>query len=139
MEAGYEMFDHTADMGLRVFAASPAELIQPATEALYAAIGEVVAGAPADAIELRFDGDDRAVLLRDYLSEVLALFERDRRRVTSVLAVTFGASLLKLAAETAVVDDGRSSYHREVKAITYHELAIRRIKGGYEAILIVDI
>jgi len=46
-----------------------------------------------------------------------------------------------LSATLAVraIDDRRSVYFREVKAITYHELEICPISGGYEATLIVDI
>ena len=37
------------------------------------------------------------------------------------------------------IDRRLSAYHHEVKAITYHELDILRIPGGYEATVIVDI
>ena len=47
----------------------------------------------------------------------------------------------KLAVEGLLVplDVQRCAYYREVKAVTYHELAIREIEGGFEAIYIVDI
>lgn len=41
--------------------------------------------------------------------------------------------------QTAPVDHHRSVSSREVKAVTYHELAICSTPQGYEATLIVDI
>ena len=82
---------------------------------------------------------DPSVLLRDYLDELLVLFDRDHRIVTTANVSTFGEGRLVALLETALVDHERSVYHHEVKAITYHELAIREIPGGFEAAVIVDI
>ena len=41
MTPGYELFDHTADIGVRVWAPSLAKLIPPASEGLYAVLGEL--------------------------------------------------------------------------------------------------
>ena len=139
MEPSFEIFDHTADAGIRVRAATLPELIEPAARGLYAVIGELVAGGePQHATVQRADGD-AATLLRDYLAEVLLLFECGHRMVTAVRVEVFDDRELRAAIETRLVDTERSVYYREVKAITYHELEIRTIPGGYEATLIVDI
>lgn len=135
----YELFDHTADLGVRVRAASLAELIVPATDGFYATIGEVAttgAGAPHT-----FDlcGEDAALLLRDYLAELLHLFDAEQRRLTDLEVQEFSPRRLVVAGQTRPVDQARSALCREVKAVTYHELAIRPIAGGYEATYIVDI
>jgi SHS2 domain-containing protein len=139
MEARYELFDHTADMGIRVRAASLAELLAPAGEALYAVIGEVVAGSDADPVTFDLAGTEPPLLYRDYLAELLVLFERDARRVTTLAASVFEEQHLRVTARTANVDQTRSLLLREVKAITYHMLGLRSIPGGYEATVIVDI
>jgi SHS2 domain-containing protein len=135
----YELFDHTADLGLRVRAASLPALVPPSTDGLYAAIGEVAAG--ADGVARQFDvaGSDPALLLRDYLAELLDLFYRAGRRVTDVRALEFTAERLVVSGQARVIDMAASAFEREVKAVTYHELAIRPIPGGYEATFIVDI
>ena len=53
--------------------------------------------------------------------------------------VVFDDTQLTATARMRLVNEADSSYHREVKAVTYHELAIRPIPGGYEATFIVDI
>lgn len=139
MQASYELFDHTADMGIRATAPTLAGLVQPAGEGLYAVIGELVAGGDARSGEWEFRGDDPATLLRDYLGELLVWFERQRRMVVDAREVEFTAERLAVRARTVMVDEARSAYHREVKAVTYHELKIVAVPGGFQATVIVDI
>ena len=51
----------------------------------------------------------------------------------------FTGQALIVTVPTRSLDIRRSDLRREVKAITYHELAIRSIPGGVEATIIVDI
>ena len=48
VDAGFELFDHTADVGIRVWAATMPELVRPAGAGLYTAIGELAPGDAAD-------------------------------------------------------------------------------------------
>ena len=139
MEPSFELFDHTADIGIRVRAATLPDLIAPTTEALYAVIGDLITCDNTTPVSISSGGPDQPVMLRDYLAEVLTLFDRDRQRVTTVNVAVFDDTGLKVEVQTAPIDAERSVYHHEVKAITYHELDIRSIAGGYEATLIVDI
>lgn len=139
MDGSYELFDHTADMGVRVRAETREDLVVASVDGFYATIGELVAGGEESAFGFQRRGDDDATLLRDFLNELLILFERDKRRTVRIDGVRFSRRELVVAATVAALDPDRSEYHREVKAITYHELAIRTVEGGYEATFIVDI
>jgi SHS2 domain-containing protein len=141
MDAGYELFDHTADIGIRAWAPTMPGLLRPAAEGLYAVIGELVATAasPPTARELELTGDVPAVLLRDYLAELLMFLERDHLLATEHAVQAFDRDRLVVRARMQPVDAGRSNYQREVKAVTYHALDIVEIPGGFEATIIVDI
>ena len=139
MQPSYELFDHTADVGVRARAATLPDLVMPATEGLYSVIGQVVATDQIMDLTIERTGDNAAELLRDYLAEVLFRFEHERQRVMAARVDRFDAQCLLVHLRMAVVDDQQSAYHREVKAVTYHELAIREIPGGWEATYIVDI
>lgn len=135
----FEIFDHTADAGIRVRAATLPGLIEPAARGLYAVIGEFVESTDEEAHRFAREGMDPAELLRDFLAELLLIFE-SRHRAASVLDVAaFDKHALDVSYRTRHVDADRSIYFREVKAVTYHDLAIRPIPGGFEATLIVDI
>jgi SHS2 domain-containing protein len=139
MESSYELFDHTADMGVRVRAATREGLVVAAIGGFYATIGALVAGGEESAFSFQRRGDDDATLLRDFLNELLILFERDKQRTVHIREVLFLPGELAVSATVAAIDEKRSEYHREVKAITYHELAIRSVEGEFEATFIVDI
>ncbi len=127
-------------MGIRVRAEHREGLLAPAAEGLYAAFGEL---APAETASTPFtfkeQGRDDAVLLRDFLTELLILFEREKKMLVTIESALFRDGNLQVAGKAADVDLERSAYCREVKAITYHDLSIREVEGGYEATLIVDI
>ena len=130
-------------MGIRARAATLPELATVMGDGLYAVIGDLVpargsVGEPRE-LKIELHHADTSVLLRDYLDELLVLFDRDHRIVTTANVSTFGEGRLVAMLETALVDHERSVYHHEVKAITYHELDIREIPGGFEAAVIVDI
>ena len=115
------------------------ELIQPATDGLYAVIGELVTTGDSQAHDFCLQGNDPSILLRDYLHELLVLFDRDALIATSIQVHSFDDRKLEAGVQIAVVDTDRSVFHHEVKAITYHELNINPIQDGYEATIIVDI
>jgi SHS2 domain-containing protein len=135
----YELFDHTADLGIRAYAAALSALVPPSTEGLYAAIGKVAPGIGGPAWQRDLRGTDPALLLRDYLADVLDLFYCERRRLSDIRVPEFTARRLVVGGRACAIDEAASDLEREVKAVTYHELAIRPIAGGFEATFIVDI
>lgn len=139
MHASFELFDHTADLGVRVRAATRAGLVAPATDGLYAAIGRIVTAGPAAPWAFELTGRDAAELLRDYLADVLRLFERDHVRVCEPAVREYSDARLAVVGRVAGVDRAASELEREIKAVTYHELAVREVPGGWEAMFIVDI
>lgn len=140
MTGTFELFDHTADMGIRVRAETRAGLIEPAAAGLYAAIGELKADqSQGKSFQFCARGGDDAILLRDFLTELLVLFERDHCILIGTDEVEFGAGQMSIAGKSATVDVEQSIFYREVKAITYHDLELREVDGGFEAKLIVDI
>ena len=102
-------------------------------------IGDLVPGGEPREMTVDVGGSEAAILLRDYLDELLVLFDRDHRRAGSPTVVAFDDTRLIATAQTRAVDREASTYHREVKAVTYHRLSIHPIEGGYEATFIVDI
>lgn len=139
MARGFQLFDHTADIGVRVTADTLAELLRAAAEGLYTVIGRLEAEGGRREVELDFSADGRALLLRDYLGELLSIVDRDQCIATGVGVTVFDERRLHATVQLAPVCAERSAYDHEVKAITYHELEVRRTERGYEATFIVDV
>ncbi|HRX84620.1 MAG TPA: archease [Phycisphaerae bacterium] len=138
MEPAFELCDHTADLGVRVRADTREELVAPAIDGLYAAIGGLEPAPATEGRTLDFTGDDAAVLLRDLLAELLYLFEHERLIVVGTTVDTFDNAHLRVHVQLGQVP-ADAAFDREVKAVTYHELSVQPTAGGYEAVYIVDI
>jgi len=139
MNLGYELFDHTADIGIRVTAATVEGLVAPAAAGLYAVIGDLVPVGEPRPVAYDLSGHDRAELLRDWLAELLLLFDGDRRVIRDPVVEEFSAERLAVRAESLALDPARTRCEREVKAVTYHGLELIRTPGGWTATFIVDI
>lgn len=140
MDTGeYAFFDHTADMGISLRAPTRAMLVARAGEALYAAIGELVGGERGSPWRVELSGDDAAMLLRDYLTELLVLFESSLAIVVDPRVEEYSDARLVVRGDAFAIDEARTVFLREVKAITYHGLELRESENGVEATVIVDI
>ena len=63
-----------------------------------------------------------------------------RSGIATVVEVpTFTDTRLTVTIQARSIDRQNSVFHHEVKAVTYHELDIKAVPGGYEATVIVDI
>jgi len=135
----YLMFEHTADLGIRVEAATLAELFVEAARGLFTVIaGDLDQVRPTATETFTVPGSDPTWLLFDYLGELHAAFEV-RRMLFREFAVTMTDDGLEATARGERYDPARHVLTHEVKAITQHELAVHRDPGGCTATFIVDI
>ena len=135
----YELFEHTADLGLRVTAADLDTLFAEAGECLFSAVVEDL-GTVRAAVEVRVEltGDDREFLLFDWLRELLMRHDAERL-LFGKFAVGVREGGLSGTAWGEPIDTERHVLSHEVKAITYHELRVEQTAGGWLAEVIVDI
>jgi SHS2 domain-containing protein len=135
----YETFEHTADMGLRVRAPDLDGLFAEAALGLFSLIVEDLDTVrPADRSRLRLDAESPEDLLRDWLGELLFLFDTQHRLFRRFEPqVDAGHLVAEVFGEG--YDPRRHRLGVEVKAVTYHGLALRRTGDGFEAELILDI
>jgi SHS2 domain-containing protein len=135
----YELFEHTADLGLRVIAPDLNALFADAATALFAMIVEdVTAVQPLNEVAFAIEGTDREYLLFDWLRELLMRHDEERI-LFGKFAVNVTKSGLTATAWGEPIDPARHLLSHEVKAITYHELKIVPHESGWMAEVIVDI
>jgi SHS2 domain-containing protein len=143
----WQVFDHTADLGLRVEAPSREALFEEAGRAFTALIVEEpdTAVRERERFDVALTATDPADLLFDWLHALLVAFE-----VRHLLLVRFAVELYELdegegdlglrgSAWGEPVDPARHRLAREVKAITYHGLWLRPQGAGWAAEVIVDV
>jgi len=135
----YEVFDHTADIGLRVSAPDRPTLFAEAGRALFSLL--VVNQDTVQAVERReyeLAGEQDEYLLFDWLSELLYTFETEHL-LWCEFQVELGPAGLRAVCRGEPVDRARHELDHEVKAITYHGLKVEPSGAGWLAEVIVDI
>jgi SHS2 domain-containing protein len=135
----YEIFEHTADLGLRVRAADLGTLFAEAGAALFSVVVEDLGSVePATEEQFALDADRPDDLLHDWLSELLFVFHT-RRMLLAEFDVAVDLPRLAATARGEPVAPDRHRLGEEIKAITYHRLRVEREGDGWLAEVIVDI
>lgn len=135
----FELFDHTADLGLRVTAPDLNALFTEAAVGLFAMMTDDISTIrPNLSVAFAVTGSDREYLLFDWLRELL-LYADENRVLFSRFDVNVTDSGLLATANGEPLDPARHQLAREVKAITYHGLRVEATATGWLAEVIVDI
>jgi SHS2 domain-containing protein len=135
----YELFEHTADLGLRVRAADLNTLFAEAAACLFSAVLEDIGSVRSEqSVTVELTGTDRELLLFDWLRDLLLRFDADHM-VFGKFEVKVRDDGLTGIAWGEPLDPVRHMLAHEVKAITYHELKVVHEGNGWLAEVIVDI
>ena len=135
----YEFFEHTADLGLRIRAADLDTLFADAATAVFAAIVEdPTAVRELQQVDVQGEDDDKALLLFDWLKELLYRFDAEHLLFSRFEVHVTEAGLFGRAWGEPL-DPARHVLSHEVKAITYHGLRVEPTNDGWLAEVIVDI
>jgi len=131
----WEEIDHTADWALRVWGDDLPALFENAARGMVSLLGD----APPSAITIQqtitLQAPDLETLLVDWLTELLYLIEEGN--TFNMIGVTRMEGL-SLDAE---VRGGpvTEPFRKEIKAVTYHMLAIQKTDVGYETVIVFDV
>jgi SHS2 domain-containing protein len=135
----YEIFEHTADLGIRVRAASLDELFADAARGLFSVmVANLDAVRAVKEVKFRLRGENREELLHDWLAELLYTFYA-RRMVLIRFEVHVNPAGLSATARGEPIDHSRHKIDGEVKAITWHALKVEQDAEGWTAEVIVDV
>lgn len=136
----FQLFDHTADLGLRVEAATLEELFAEAARGITSMLIEHPESLqPTLERQVHLSGDELEYLFLDWLSELLFAFDSEHW-LGAEFDVHLDSGLLSVAIRGETFDAVRHEYGHEVKAITYHGLTVEQTPDGrWFAEVIVDI
>lgn len=135
-EDAIRVVEHTADWSLRVRGGDLAELFGRAAVGMARLLAGDLAAVPLDETrELALVADDAEGLLVEWLGELAYWAERDGFVAPQVEWEAFLPTSL-----AATVRGGRpAELQKHIKAVTYHDLAIRPIGDGLEATIVFDV
>ena len=127
---GFELLEHTADVGIRAWAGSLEEAFERATEGLAEVLGALRPGAsgPGEPVPVEVTADDLGGLLVDWLNEVLWLLEVSQAGLAGVRVERVADGVASGSVEVA--PGGPDPDGTFVKAVTYHRLRVEPDPGG---------
>ena len=131
---GFELLEHTADVGIRAWAATLEEAFEHATEGLAEVLGALAPGRspgasePGEPVPVEVTAPDPGGLLVDWLNEVLWLLETSRAGLAAVRVERAGDGVASGSVELAA--GGPDPDGTFVKAVTYHRLRVEPDPGG---------
>jgi SHS2 domain-containing protein len=137
----FEVFEHTADIGVHVTA--------PTVEQLFAEAGGGVAALilenpeliePRQVVTIELEAESLEGLFVDWLSELIYRFETGHLLFRD-FSVVLGGGRRRLQAQCRgePIDWNRHEPRYELKAVTYHQLRVAETPAGWEADVIFDI
>ncbi len=141
----WRTIEHTADLAVEVEAPTPERLFEASAHALTG----VLLGAEAGALEaepqgatdwrnLALEAPDREALLVDWLRELLYVQTTEDLVLRAAEVEQLEATRLVARAGFAVPSDDRP-VERELKGVTYHDLAFERRGAGWFARIVFDL
>ena len=136
--AGFEPLEHTADLKLRAWAPGLRGLIEQAARGMISLLVE--AGLePSSHLEVSGAGNNAEETLVDCLREILLLPEFEA--MMPVAAEVLEADERRARCSVGVVPLQQAADHRgqDIKAVTYHDLSIRRAHDHLEVEVVFDV
>lgn len=134
----FEIIDHTADVGITATGDTLEELFENAALGMFHVIGGVDGVKPAGTREVRLAADDVESLLAAFLAELLYMLDAEH-------FVTHHADVRHISDREVRADvhgEPLSPRHRldtEIKAVTHHDLEVRKGRDGWHATVLFDV
>ncbi len=135
----YETFDHTADMGIRVFGQTEEEVFANAAYALFDQLTDLRKVGDGATQEISVEGADREDLLIRWLGELLFLSQSRGFLFKEFSILHLESNFLRAIARGEIFDPSRHRLETEIKAVTYHQVEVKQKDKGWEAKVIFDI
>lgn len=138
MPKNYEIIEHTADIGIRVKGGDLKELFKNAALAMFEIMAEAKKkAAEKKELKIKLKADNLDELFINWLNELLSL-----SAAKELIFPAFKITKLNESSLEAILSGSDIKNYRlnsEIKAATYHELKLGRIKSGWQAEVIFDV
>ena len=133
-----EAFEHTADVGFMVTAATMEELFMSAAQGMFSLITDPESVRPSQTRHITVTATDHTALLVRWLSELNFLHQTEH-----ILFCRFTLRIRpdQLDADVAgePVDPARHAILTEIKAVTFHGLKVEQTAGQWQARILFDV
>lgn len=134
-----EQFEHTADIGLRIRGADLAALLQNAADGLIDLMFDPAAVRPVEERAFVLEEANAEELLVSWLQRIVILLDAEQFLCAEAEVRRVEGGRLEACLRGERLDADRHEVRHAVKAITYHDLAIRKTDDGLMVEIICDV
>ena len=135
----FETFDHTADVGIMIYGEDLKTLFENAGEAFFNIITDLERVIPRMWKKIELGQENLECLMVDWLTELLFLHEVEGLLFKEFKVESIGDSGLKAMAGGEEFKEGFHIIKTQVKAVTYHQIEVRKDDGLWRARIILDL
>lgn len=139
MKRGFEIVDHTADVGIIAYGTDIEEVFCNAALALFSLITEPETIQEKSHLDLKVSSDETDSLLVEWLNELIYFFDAKHILFNRFDIESLTQNELKATCYGEGFDPMKHKIKRGVKAATYHMLRLDKNNDGYKAQVILDI
>lgn len=145
----YEIIEHTADIGLKIYGRNFQELLIHAAEGFYSLVTEFDdmkqlwqegrLDRPASTMTFCLEAENRSDLFLKWLRELLFVFSTKQWIFFDFDCQLISETRLEILARGVHFSPRKDEQKTEVKAVTYHEFYLEKDKNGWHSQIIFDI
>lgn len=135
----YESLSHTGDLGMLVYGRDLPELFAHAAWAMFDLMSDATTIRPQHAVTVSIEATDVADLLVRWLNELLYLYDTQRFLTCTATFTTLEPLCLTATAQGEAFDPARHPIDTEIKAVTYHQIAVEQVGERWQARVIFDL
>lgn len=135
----YEVFEHTADIGLHVHGETLPTLFMNAAQGMESLLVPLEQIRVVTSREITVKGHNSISLLIAWLNELIFLFDTEYLLFRDFEIATLTDTTLTGTAQGEPYNSQRHELSSAIKAATWHEAAITQDNTGYQARIIFDL
>jgi SHS2 domain-containing protein len=135
----YEVFEHTADVGIHAYGSTLADLFVHAAQGMESLMVAPEQVRSLSSREITVEGHDSVSLLIAWLNELIFLFDTEYLLLRDFVIDEISETRLIARATGEPYDGQRHDLSSAIKAVTWHEAAVTHGDEGYKARIIFDI
>ncbi len=138
MGKGFDIVDHTADVGIIAYGASLNQAFANAARGLFSIITDLDDVEEALQRDIEVSAPDQESLLVEWLNQLIYLFDVENILFKRFDIAQLDSTQLQARAYGEKVDSSRHKLKTGVKATTYHMLKVEKT-NGYQVQVLFDI
>lgn len=139
MKKKYEFINHTADVGIKVWGESLESLFENAAYSMFDILTELDKVKVKESLGVEIEGKSTDELLADWLRNLLYKLNGEGYLLREFNIEEISKKGLKAKVRGEKLNLSRHTLKTEIKAVTYHQLEVKKTAKGWEAQIIFDV